>query len=83
MWPFTRKRKEKPVTSVEEAMRQTGMSAAQLERLFLEDLVQHGENPFADAPEHIRISLKKDIRTWPRARGRISVALIRALRHRK
>jgi hypothetical protein len=59
MWPFTRKRKEKPVPSVEEAMRLTGMSAVQLERLFLEDLLAHGDDPFADAPDHIRISLEK------------------------
>jgi hypothetical protein len=59
MWPFKSKKKENAVPSIEDAMRQTGLSEAQLERLFLEDLFQRGVNPFSDAPDSVRLSLER------------------------
>ena len=40
------------VPSPEEAMRRTGMSEDELTRRFMEHLIQQGENPFKDMPDH-------------------------------
>lgn len=44
---------EKPVSSPEEVMDNTGMSEDELTRRFMEHLIQQGKNPFKEMPEHM------------------------------
>ncbi len=46
-------KRKKPVPSIEEAMKSTGLSRDELERRFIEHLIQQGKNPFKDLPQEL------------------------------
>jgi hypothetical protein len=57
---FFRRKRSEPTPSIQEAMRMTGLSEAELERRFLEHLIQQGKNPFKDLPCEYRSQMEEE-----------------------